>query len=166
MERRRAFIAAGMFFLVATVAGVLFSYTGLDNADKWSSIISMLLSFASLLLAVESFRQSRVEPGEPPPAKLSTATPLATTPAPAPKYSVKTYSTENQYIGDGPSTVGNSFTTEASAAAESPKYSIISDHTKHQFIGDDQVHNPTINKVEKVSYKPGKAQSVDDELYR
>jgi len=60
MIRRAPFIAAGAFFLIAGVIGGFFSYTGLDAANRWSSVISMFLALASFVLSALLFRQSTV----------------------------------------------------------------------------------------------------------
>jgi len=93
MIRRAPFIAAGAFFLIAGVIGGFFSYTGLDAANRWSSVISMFLALASFVLSALLFRQSTVK-GSP------------TAPAPEAnslsKYQITNHYPKHVFIGDNP----------------------------------------------------------------
>jgi len=87
MTRQAWFIAAAAFFLVAGVIGGLFSYTGLETANKWSSVISMFLALASFTLSALFFRQSTVRKS-------------LTAPTSSSKYDSKIYGARDVSIGD------------------------------------------------------------------
>lgn len=91
MIRRAPFIAAGAFFLIAGVIGGFFSYTGLDTANKWSSVISMFLALASFALSALLFRQSIVR-GSPTAPASNAALP--------PKYNTKIRGANKVTLGD------------------------------------------------------------------
>jgi len=90
MIQRAPFIAAGAFFLIAGVIGGFFSYTGLDTANKWSSVISMFLTLASFALSALLFRQSTVSGTPTAPAEAASSS----------KYSITNIRPKRLSIGD------------------------------------------------------------------
>lgn len=68
MTRRARFIAAAAFFLGASAISGFFSRTGLEAANKWSSVISLFLALASFTLSALLFQQSIARGSHIPPA--------------------------------------------------------------------------------------------------
>lgn len=91
MTRRAQFIAAAAFFLGASAISGFFSYTGLEAANKWSSIISMFLVLASFTLSALLFQQSIARGSPIPPAPKT---------APSSKHSTTIYDNERPCMGD------------------------------------------------------------------
>jgi hypothetical protein len=91
MTRRARFIAAAAFFLIASAISGFFSDTGLEAANKWSSIISMFLALASFTLSALLFQQSAARGSPIPPAPKT---------APSPKHSTAIYDKERMRMGD------------------------------------------------------------------
>ena len=73
MTRRARFTAAAAFFLIAGTISGFFSYTGLEAANKWSSIISMFLALASFTLSALLCHQSIARRPPIPPASRAPA---------------------------------------------------------------------------------------------
>lgn len=85
------FITTGAFFLIAGVIGGFFSYIGLDQANKWSSIISLFIALASFALSALLFRQSTVRGSSTAPAPEA---------ASQSKYDITNYRPKYQFNGD------------------------------------------------------------------